>query len=291
MASSFISPAIFLATIIAYYAPAIANKPVGAWGYQLTTIADALDQSKEALTAIYTKKYISLGIFWAVVALGQFISNMVYLSQRCGTNITGAIAGTAALFTFIPWVLIFGIMAMTIIIFPGLKSAFSDVVGYAFIATKANNILSKILTTDIQDNIKGVADKDKAALSSAAEAIMKMSGNNGVMINIMTPENLPSMWAKLEPLMKSANLTDGKNLDDYKEELFNLVVKKDMIGEAMWYLYTAILITTIVQYNLSSVACPTTSDAMAQQHAAYVANQEKIDAQQAKTNSVTYTST
>lgn len=285
MASSFYSLIVFGVTLVLYY---IGNW--GLWGYQAVELDDVLKSNKDMLTATYTKKYVSMGIFVSVVAVGQFIMNMIYLSQRCGTNITGAVAGIAALFTFIPWVLIFGVMSATLIIFPGLKSAFSDVVGYAWIASSANNILAKVLTTDIQDNIDGVDGKSKSAMSNAAEAIMKMSGNNGVMINIMTPENLPTMWTKLSPLMRS-DLLEGKSLDEYQKELFELVIEKDKIGEAMWYIYTAILISTIVNYNLSSVACPTTADAMAQQHAAYISNQEKIDAQQAKANSVTYTST
>ena len=40
-----------------------------------------------------------------------------------------------------------------------------------------------------------------------------------------------------------------------KEKLLELVVTRDNVGEAMWYIYTAILVSSIVYYNLATKGC------------------------------------
>jgi hypothetical protein len=49
----------------------------------------------------------------------------------------------------------------------------------------------------------------------------------------------------------------------------------------MWFIYTAILISSIVYYNLSTVECPTNPETAQQQHQEYIEQQEaKIQQQQ-----------
>ena len=77
----------------------------------------------------YSRNMQSLAFYLGVVMISQFFLNTSYLISKCGGSI-GQNIGAAALFTFIPWLLIFGILLAVLIIFPGFKSAFSDVIGY-----------------------------------------------------------------------------------------------------------------------------------------------------------------
>jgi hypothetical protein len=77
--------------------------------------------------------------------------------------------------------------------------------------------------------------------------------------------------------------------DQYKQKLFNLVLLRDNIGEALWYIYTAVLLVSIVQMNLSTRGCmkdPATMEANRQK---YLDAQAQAEADKEKLQSQTYT--
>jgi len=45
------------------------------------------------------------------------------------------------------------------------------------------------------------------------------------------------------------------DLDAVKQQLLDLVITKDNVGEAFWYVYTGILVSSIVYYYLASRKC------------------------------------
>jgi hypothetical protein len=209
----------------------------------------------------------------------------MYLKSKCGMS--NGTFFSAFLFTLIPWVLIFTVMVAVIVIFPGFKSAFSDVIGYFVVSGTANELLSTILiNTDVNDLIKNTTNtKDKDAMTHAAETIMKICGNKAVLINQISPDNFTSIWNTLQPLMKGDIFNDMK----IKQELLDIVVLKDNIGEAMWYVYTAILIASIVYYNLSTRGCVKDVDTIKADYDAYIKEQEDIERKVSVNNSSTYT--
>jgi hypothetical protein len=40
-----------------------------------------------------------------------------------------------------------------------------------------------------------------------------------------------------------------------QNELFQLVMTKDNIGEGMWYIYTGLILTLIVQFKITNRGC------------------------------------
>ena len=262
-------------TIIYFVFPSI-GKP------QLT-LADLVDD--ETKMDYYNRTLKSLAFYLGVVVVIQLLLNVTYLVTKCGGALDKNI-GAAALFTFIPWVLIFGVMLAVLIIFPGFKSAFSDVLGYYAVAGSANDIFSVILIgTDINDMIDKTNDVNKKnELTHAAEAIMKICGNKSILINQMSPENFTEIWQTLKPLM---NPGAYDNIE-IKTKLLNLVSIKDNIGEAFWYIYTAILISSIVYYNLATRGCVKSVDQIKSDHDTYIKQQEAANKQK-KLNNTTYT--
>jgi hypothetical protein len=237
----------------------------------------------ESKSLFYNKKIQSLLFYLGFVVVSQLFLNVGYLMSKCGGSIDKNI-GTAAIFTFIPWILIFGIMLAILIAFPGFKSAFSDVIGYYVVSNNANEILSSLLIdTDINKMIEQTSDENKKhELTNAAEAIVKICGNKSIIINQMNPENFNDIWNVLTPLMK----TEQKNNLDLKQQLLDLVVLKDNIGEGLWYIYTAILISSIVYYNLATRGCVKSVDQIKSEHDKYIKQQEDIQNKQIET---TYT--
>ena len=71
----------------------------------------------------YSKHMKSLAFYLGLVVVSQLLLNVVYLMSKCGGSLDKNIL-TAAIFTFIPWILIFGVLLAVLIIFPVFKSAF-----------------------------------------------------------------------------------------------------------------------------------------------------------------------
>jgi len=233
------------------------------------------------LEAKYTKKsYLYLIIYVLLIIITQFFINSSIVINKCGGNLKDNFAA-GALMTFIPWVFIFGSIVLILIIFPGFKSAFSNVVGYFAVSGEATTILNELLVNaDMQEaiNKEDTTPEKKAELQRSAEAIIKLCGNASIMINQIVPENFMDYWSILQPLMKDKyqRSESGVELRNLQDRLLSVVITRDNIGEAMWYFYTAILLISIIQYNLTSRGCVMDPATMAANHQKFV---EEEDAQ------------
>ena len=275
---SLLSLIIFTIITIIYFAFPSIGKP------QLT-LNDL--ENNETMMDFYNKNMYSLAIYIGIVVVSQFFLNTSFLISKCGGSINKNI-GAAALFTFIPWLLIFAVMVAVLLIFPGFKTAFSDVIGYFVVSSSANQILSSILRgTDLNEMIDKTNDvNEKNELTKAADAILKICGNKSILINQMNPDNFLNIWNILKPLM---NTGAYENIE-IKTKLLDLVVLKDNIGEALWYIYTAILISSIVNYNLATRGCIKDISQIKADHDNYIKTQEEADKEKELNNSTTYTS-
>ena len=239
----------------------------------------------------YTKSSLmKLGVYFLAVVLVQFGINASIIINKCGGSVSQNI-GVAFLMTFIPWVLIFGVLLVILLMFPGFKSAFSNVVGYFAVAGPANTVLAELLVnTDINKAIATdtSSPENKQALQSAADAILKLCGNMSILINQIIPSNFDEYWQMLTPLMKPEHQTGAPEL---KQKLLDLVVRRDNIGEAMWYIYTAVLLISIVQYNLTTRGCVKNVAAMEKSQQEFLAKEAQINATKEKAASQTYTVT
>jgi hypothetical protein len=241
-------------------------------------------ENDESKSVFYNRNIKSLAFYLGAVVVSQLLLNIGYLMSKCGGSLDKNI-GAAALFTFIPWILIFGVMITILILFPGFKSAFSDVIGYYVVAGGANDIFGSILMgTDLNEMIEKSGDaSQKAELTKAAEAIIKICGNKSILINQMNPDNFLDIWNALKPLMMPGTFDNV----EIKTQLLDLVVLKDNIGEMFWYIYTSILISSIVYYNLATRGCVKSIDQIKADHDAYIQQQEQA-AEQQNLNNTTY---
>jgi hypothetical protein len=280
MANSYLNIITFLLTTLVYY---LALKP--SLKYNDMTNSDNYNNylnSNKVYLAVY---------FFAILVI-QFIVNAYVITQTCGGNITQNMSASGT-FTFIPWSLIFGAVIVVLIVYPGFKSAFSDVVGYYYVAGSANKLLTELLVNkDIQNNIDadGASTvQQKANMQQAADMIIKICGNTSILINQMVPSNFVEYWNILKPLMKPQYQTDGPQTDEKRNQLFELVVTRDNIGEAMWYIYTGILITSIVQLKIATRGCITDPEQMAKNYQNYLTEQKAAKTQEKQATSTVYT--
>lgn len=282
MASSYLNIVTFLLTTLFYY---MALKPKLSY--------DTLNDQQK-FSAYTSNSYIYLAVYIFLVIIVQFMVNTSIISSTCGGSITENI-GSAGIFTFLPWILIFGVLIVVLTIYPGFKSAFSDVIGYYYVSTSANKILTDLL---IDKNIQSKLDADptmtvskKEAMQSAADAIIKICGNTSILINQIVPMNFNNYWNILTPLMKDQYKSGGPEAEAMKSKLFDLVVTRDDVGEAMWYMYTGILLTSIVQLKISTKGCTSSPQTMQQNYQKFVEQDQKATAQQQQSTSTTYTIT
>lgn len=250
--------------------------------------AELISNDPENVMSTYTKtNLLRLAIYFMLIILTQFALNASTIISTCGGSITQNI-GVAFVMTFIPWVFIFGLLIAVIVMFPGIKSAFSDVIGYFVVSGSANTLLSELLIdTNLSATMENssMTGEQKTAMEAASEVVMKLKGDTGILINQITPENFIGYWNTLQPLMNPIY----KNNLEKQDQLLQLVTLRDNIGEACWYIYTAILLISIVQYNLAARGCVKDLATMEKDYQDFLTKEDQIDADQKKATATTYT--
>lgn len=266
MTNSYLNIITFLLTTLFYY---MVLKP---------SLPYDLYKNKNEYTKYISNSYMYLAIYVLLVILVQFIVNTSIISSNCGGNITENI-GSAGVMTFLPWILIFGLLVVILTIYPGFKSAFSDVVGYYYVSSSANKLLTELLVNkDIEKKILNQDDmtpEKKEALESAADAIIKICGNTSILINQIVPKNFDEYWSILKPLMKDKYQIDGPEATKIQNDLFELVVTRDNVGESMWYIYTGLLLTSIVQLKITTRGCISNPKTMEINYQKFLENENK----------------
>lgn len=228
---SYLSLLIFIIITIVYFAfPSFGKSPV-----TLKILED------NDLPGYYSRNLSSLLLYFVMIIVSQFFINSIYLINKCGGS-AGKNIGAGAIITFVPWIFIFGVLIGVLVIFPGLKTPFADTIGYFAVASKANDIFAMLFNNE-----------SNQGLEKANELILKICENKSVLINYLNPENFLSTWNSLLPIMKNNGNIPG--IEQLKQQLLDLTVLRDNIGEGMWYIYSAVLISSIVSYNLASRGC------------------------------------
>ena len=228
-----------------------------------------------------------------LVMLIQFGVNASVISTTCGGSISENI-GAAGILTFIPWTLIFGVIIIVLIIYPGFKTAFSDVIGYFYVSSSATKIITELLVNrDVEKKFTGAESKEeKEAIEDAADTIVKICGNTSILINQIVPDNFLNYWKILNPLMKPKYRDDNsEETKDIRKQLFELVVTRDNIGEALWYIYTGILLTSIVQLKITTRGCSSNTATMEKNYKDFLDKEAQAKAKKADTDNTVYTIT
>lgn len=281
MANSYLNIVTFLLTTLFYY---LALKP---------TLTYETSTNPEKYKEYTSKNYLYLAIYFFAIIIVQFFVNTSIISNKCGGNLTRNI-GVSAGITFVSWTLIFGIIIIILLVYPGFISAFSDVIGYYYVSGSANKILNELLIDkDVQKKIdsSNLTPEQKNNMMDAASTIMKICGNTSILINQIVPDNFDDYWNVLKPLMKEKYQIDGPETSNIKNDLFEIVLTRINIGEAMWYIYTGILIISLVQIKIMSRPCESDKQAMKANYQAYLEEQEKLKQEKELATSQVYTIT
>ena len=281
MANSYLNIITFLLTTIFYY---LALKP----SYTYEILSDPIQE-----TTYKTNNYMYLAIYLLLVMVIQFMVNASIIASTCGGSITENI-GASGVLTFLPWTLIFGVIIVILTIYPGFKSAFSDVVGYYWVSSSANKVLTELLVDPtVQKKIdedKTLTTEQKDDMMTAADTIIKICGNASILINQIVPSNFKSYWELLKKsLFKPKYQNDNPETIKIRDELFEIVVTRDNVGEAMWYMYTGLLLTALVQLKITTRGCASNPKTMEANYQQFKNAEQKANQQKSLATGTTYT--
>lgn len=199
-------------------------------------------------------------IIWGIsylclLFIGIFYINVATTKQMCGSPQTG----TAILVTTIPWALVFGIMAMMLLVFPGWLAPFSNTFGY-LVAKLAGvgTLMDKIIAP------KSTTAATPGATKAAAEALEQIYSDKSLIVNQLTETNFGAFWTK----MSSAGLLN-KGADAYKDALLKVVRLKNVVAELIWTLLSGGLAISISNSYIQGTACQKSAKEMIQRHNQY----------------------
>ena len=254
---------------------------------------DILDDPKKS-ESIISSTYSSVGILFICVLTIQIFFNALGYQSKCDGNLMSNF-GKVFSATFLPWAFIMGSVMVALLVFPGFKGAFSNVLGYYAVANSSNDILVKLLgSSDTNSKIDDIPDNTsddstaKEKLAKAAGAVVKIVGNTALLVNQITPNNFNEFWKTITPLIKPELQAESSH-KELKSKLLENVVLKDNIGEACWYLYTTILLVTVVKSNIADLPCTTSVAEITKRMDAHNKKQDTKNAEIKKKESVTYT--
>ena len=233
----------------------------------------AIFNDDKSLAELKKFEHYSLAGYFALVIISQISLNVMSMYFKCGGDFIDSLTNATSL-TILPWSLIFGVVIITIMIFPGFKSAFSDVIGYFYISSKANELLNTLLV-DKNIRMDNLQPSEKDKMKDAADLVMKIYGNTSILINQIVPSNYIQMWDQMRILRKPEYQDDNnEKTKALKEQLFGLVVSRENVGEAMWYIYTGILIISLVKMNIETRGCSSNIDVMETKYKQFLSKED-----------------
>ena len=192
------------------------------------------------------------GIYLIVLFLSQIGISVTITKELCGEVHTKA----AFIYTILPWAIIFGLLNLMLLIFPGWLGPFSNTFGYFVVSIAGlNGLLGNILKSKEQTN-----DKD------LSQTLGKIYDKPSLLINeIPNPYvGFDEFWSKL-----SAGGLLSSNANNYKDELRNMVRIKFIVSKFLWFALTGLL-TVSTSYNyLVKSSCSTSVKEMERRHKEY----------------------
>jgi hypothetical protein len=215
-------------------------------------------------------------IYLLLLIVSQFYINLTLTNDICGFNQYGV----AFMVTVIPWVIIFGILNLILLMFPSWLSPFSNTIGYLFcVVTGINKFFLNILNDKSTINLV----KNKEII----ETINHIYTDKSLLINEISLNELPLWWKN----MKDANiLKSSTNEEDYNT-LKKYVKMKDDISEYIWYMLTGGLVTSVSYNYIINSGCKQSVEEMKKRHDEYLEKDEEItNAKKTESDPIVYKS-
>lgn len=217
---------------------------------------------------------------------GNYLINTSITAQICGGTPQW---GTTFISTFIPWILIFGIINIVLVIFPGWLIPFSNTFGY-FVVTIFG--LKDLFNQHIIEPKNNFGNVDTTSIGNndnmnVARALQQIYGNESLLINEIprasdledaeqkNPIEIFDVFFKTMQNLKIFKNDRAVGIDKAKVELYRLLKIKDYVAEYIWYILAGILVSSISYNYIVNIGCDMNSKQMASQYNNFV--KDKLD--------------
>lgn len=184
-----------------------------------------------------SSKLIFFIIYIFLLMIGEFFINLQLTSAMCGVTQMG----TALIVTFIPWLVIFGLLNVMLIVFKGWKQPFSNTFGY---------LLTRLM------GIGGLLDqilkpRNDTSLGKAAEGLENIYMDKSLFVNEIPFDDYDNFWKNMRDYFKPDAFTD----EDLKSKLRSMVFLKDLVSEFVWFSLTGCLVTSVAYNYIANSTC------------------------------------
>jgi hypothetical protein len=191
--------------------------------------------------SIYSNNNINLYvlIYVLVIVVGNYLINL-----NISTSVCGEVQWSTTLInTIIPWVIIFGLLNICLIIFPGWISPFANTIGFGVINILGlKSLLDKILNRN-RDNPDSKPNPLNDLVNRGIEEIY---GNNSLFINQIPTSS--EEFKKFVTILQNTGYFKKDLNPSSIIQLFKFLKLKELVGKYVWNLLTGILVTS-VSYN------------------------------------------
>ena len=239
---------------------------------KLVTLPDNYKKSTGSTNIVWLSIYILL------LVAGNYFINLSTTNAMCGGTPQW---GTSFIVTIVPYLLIFGVINIILILFPGWLTPFSNTIGYlaANLGGLTELFNDKILNVQLKDNLEQGSDND----IQVGKALQHIYGNKSLLINEIPREGdsedqkresfekFYSAMERNEIFKKQDNDGDENRI---KTQLYNLLTLKDIVAEYVWNLLTGLLVTSVSYNYRVNVGCDYSAKQMKNSYKEYI-NKEK----------------
>ena len=215
-------------------------------------------------------------IFYILLLLfGNYLINTSVTTRMCNGTPQW---GSTFIITFLPWILIFGVLNVILIIFPGWLTPFSNTFGFFVVTIFGIKTLFNDKIIAEKENWGGVKKTTIDSDFQVARALQQIYGNESLLINEIPRigesekervENFEQFYSTMNELRIFKVDSDGK----IKLELYKMLVIKDYIAEYVWYILTGILVASITYNYIVNIGCDFSSQQMRDKYQRFVDNE------------------
>ena len=209
------------------------------------------------------------------IITGEYFINLNLSNAICGVNQWRSVL----YITVVPWLLIFGVLHVFLIIFPGWLSPFSNTFGYLVarlmgLPDLMKEIVAPVAEGETQRAILSVTTDDSLLINqftteTATEEVDKITGKRRKIRPIFD-----TAWDKLQKA-KIINNFEGKENETYRSKLYNFIEMKYTISEYVWNMLTGLLVTSVSYNYILGTGCEKSVDDMKKRYDAYEAAEKK----------------
>lgn len=235
--------------------------------YKTLNVSTAGGGDQEVVTPVIGSMFI------AGILIGEFMISIGMIKTVCGFEQWGF----GALVTFVPWILITGLIKFILMIRPGWLTPFSNTIGYflssaIFGLTTAFRELLKPKNLEpptglVEEGAPGSGSQNGDA-KDVAKALQQIYDDDSLLINQFTPDNVEETIRKFSSVGLMYTSTEYAKDDTSKAAVYNKYVEaikkavwfKLFVSEFIWLLMAGILTISVTFNYIVNYGCKMNSD-------------------------------